>query len=86
MIARMTRTRVLSVVIPLLGLSQILHGERSETPLKDGWRFQQGDPAGAGAVNFKDSGWKTVDVPHTWNHADEPQTAPAKSTYLRGPG
>ncbi len=86
MIARMTRSHLLSVMIPLLGLGQPLHGERSESELKEGWRFQQGDSEAAEAMDFKDSGWKSVDVPHTWNDVSEPQTAPAQTPYLRGPG
>lgn len=86
MIARMIHSRVLSALIPLLGLYQFAHGERQEVTLKDGWQFTQGDPAAAETVDFKDGEWKSVNVPHTWNQADEPQSATAKSPYLRGPG
>lgn len=86
MIARMFRTRIFFALISLLGLSQILHGERMETPLKDGWRVQQGDPAGAETVEFKDNDWKTVNVPHAWDDAGEPQADLAGPRSLRGPG
>jgi beta-galactosidase len=78
MIARMFVSRILSAIVPLLGLSQVLHGERLETVLKESWRFQQGDPAGAETVEFKDSDWKAVDVPHAWSQAEPPSP--------RGPG
>ena len=86
MIARLIHSRILSALIPLLGLCQFAHGERQEVTLEDGWRFEQGDPAGAEGVEFKDAGWKSVVVPHTWNHADESKSAPADASYLRGPG
>lgn len=34
--------------------------------LAEGWRFTKGDPAGAEAVDFDDSAWQTVRVPHDW--------------------
>jgi len=82
----MFRARIFAAIIPLLGLSQILHGERQETQLSESWRFQQGDPAGAETVELKDSDWKTVHVPHTWTHAEEPKGAPAETHEPRGPG
>lgn len=30
------------------------------------WRFTKGDPAGAASVNFDDSQWRSVRVPHDW--------------------
>ena len=86
MIARMLHSRILSVIIPIFGLCQSAHGERHEVALKEEWRFVQGDPAGAESVKYNDDGWKSVDVPHTWNHVDEPESAPANQSYLRGPG
>ncbi len=38
--------------------------------LDRGWRFALGDPAGAEAPGFDDSGWAIVDLPHTWNDRD----------------
>ena len=32
-----------------------------------GWRFTTGDPAGAEAPRFDDSGWRTLDLPHDWS-------------------
>ncbi len=31
------------------------------------WRFIQGDPAGAAAAEFNDSGWRLLNVPHDWS-------------------
>ncbi|HKP68529.1 MAG TPA: hypothetical protein VJV05_04550, partial [Pyrinomonadaceae bacterium] len=31
------------------------------------WRVFVGDPAGAEAVSFDDSGWKAVTLPRPWN-------------------
>lgn len=35
--------------------------------LKDGWRFHLGDAPSAERVDFPDSDWAPVAVPHTWN-------------------
>ena len=40
--------------------------ERRTTPLADGWRFVQGDPAGAETAGLDDSRWALVSVPHDW--------------------
>jgi len=32
-----------------------------------GWRFTRGDPDGAEAAVFDDSGWRKVDLPHDWS-------------------
>ncbi len=32
-----------------------------------GWTFTTGDPAGAEASAFDDSGWRSVDLPHDWS-------------------
>jgi len=31
------------------------------------WKFFLGDPAGAEAASFRDSAWRTVDLPHDWS-------------------
>ncbi len=33
----------------------------------EGWFFHRGDVEGAQEVNFNDSGWRKVDVPHDWS-------------------
>lgn len=39
---------------------------RSETLLKDGWRFCLGDPQSAMSAGFDDSSWEGVTIPHDW--------------------
>ena len=39
---------------------------RTETLLRDGWRFHRGDATGAEATDFDDTKWETVRIPHDW--------------------
>ena len=62
---------------------------RENTLLDSGWRFMQSDPASVSGqamnpadVNWIDSSWQTVSVPHNWGW-DEAQRG---EDYLRGPG
>lgn len=48
-----------------------------------GWRFNKGDAPGAQNVNFDDSGWPAVTLPHTWNNLDGQDGG---SNYYRGIG
>ena len=53
-----------------------------------GWKHIVGDPIGAEQVNFDDSGWKNVDVPHDWSiegpyvHLGDKEVPPRKK-YLQ---
>lgn len=40
---------------------------RTVSALESGWRFLDGDVAGAVAPDFADAAWEQVEVPHTWN-------------------
>jgi beta-galactosidase len=41
---------------------------RVSAALDHGWRFKQSDElTGVENRGFDDSGWTTVDIPHTWN-------------------
>ena len=51
--------------------------------LNSGWRFHQGDVAGADAPGFNDSAWSAISVPHTWNALDG---ADGGANYYRGIG
>jgi beta-galactosidase len=51
--------------------------------LDSGWRFHQGDVAGAQASAFDDSAWSAISVPHTWNAVDG---ADGGANYYRGIG
>jgi beta-galactosidase len=55
---------------------------RNVVSLDASWRFHLGDVPGAQQINFDDSSWNTVDVPHTWNNIDGQQGGP----YYRGIG
>ncbi|GAA5480969.1 hypothetical protein [Haloferula sargassicola] len=44
-------------------------GARDVESLDRGWRFFQGNVAGAEAAGFDDSTWSRVDTPHDWSIA-----------------
>ncbi len=50
-----------------VGSAQRCHAVRSVVSLDFDWRFTLGDPEGAEAVAFDDSGWRLLDVPHDWS-------------------
>jgi beta-galactosidase len=52
-----------------IGLACRADAGRSVFPLDAGWRFHQGDAAGAEKPGFDTSEWQTVDVPHDWSIA-----------------
>lgn len=54
------------VLIPAIASGQDAFA-RQRLSMDHGWRFTTGDPAGAEAPRFDDSGWRTVDVPHDWS-------------------
>lgn len=43
-----------------------LLAQRSEQSLEQGWRFTKGEAVGAEKVDFNDSRWESVTVPHDW--------------------
>lgn len=45
-------------------------GSRSDTLVRDGWRFSRADAAGAESPSFDDTAWASTSVPHTWNALD----------------
>src|SRR5437773_6685406 len=44
--------------------------QRAKYNFNSGWKLFVGDPAGAEAPNFDDTGWKNVTTPHAWNEDD----------------
>ena len=56
---------------------------RTKIPLNTGWRFIRTDIPSASNMNFDDSTWPRVDLPHTWNVEDPWDDEPG---YYRGPG
>jgi beta-galactosidase len=55
---------------------------RENTLLGSGWRFKLGDIPGAEAVDFNDTNWTTVSLPHNWGWEEAQQG----KDYYRGPG
>jgi len=55
---------------------------RENTLLDSGWQFKQGDIPGAEAVDFNDTNWTTVSLPHNWGW----EQAQQGEDYYRGPG
>ncbi len=55
---------------------------RQDTLLDSDWRFKLGDILGAEAVNFSDTNWQTVSIPHNWGW----EAAQQGKDYYRGPG
>ncbi|GGB56438.1 glycoside hydrolase family 2 TIM barrel-domain containing protein [Blastomonas aquatica] len=56
---------------------------RQVIPITSGWRFRfGGDPAGVTATDYDDSGWDTVDLPHTWNRMGEYAQSRSASTNV----
>ncbi|MBE8472164.1 glycoside hydrolase family 2 protein [Streptomyces justiciae] len=56
---------------------------RVRIDLNAGWRFTRTDVAGAEQPGFDDSGWTSVNTPHTWNAVDG---ADGGNNYYRGVG
>ncbi len=54
-------------------------GSRRETPLDAGWTFQRGDSDHAQAIDFDDTDWRRVTLPHSFNDGDGEQR-----DYYRG--
>jgi hypothetical protein len=55
--------------------------DREKTNLDIGWKYLQGDQAGAEAATFDDAAWTTVSLPHTFNYTTQDNTG-----YYRGKG
>jgi beta-galactosidase len=72
--------RALSTLL-ILGWAQA----REIVPLNNDWNFHQGKADGAHQVDFDDSSWQQVDVPHDWSIAgpfDEDAAAGASGAWL----
>jgi beta-galactosidase len=55
------------LLICMAGMAFAVHAEnRNWINFNDNWRFAKGNPVHAEAVDFDDSGWERVDVPHDW--------------------
>src|ERR1700687_2123378 len=56
--------------------------KRQDIDLNDAWRFNRADVGGAEQVDFDDSTWNPISLPHTWNNIDGQQ----HTNYYRGVG
>lgn len=56
---------------------------RTQFTINTAWKFCKGDFPDASDLNYNDSGWQVVNVPHTWNDKD---AADDKKGYYRGGG
>jgi len=67
----------LIILCPLLAVGDASAGTRTES-LNPGWKFAKGSHPGAESVDFSDSSWATVALPHDWAIAGpyEPQGDP----------
>ena len=62
----------------------IKDGERS-TLFNQDWRFYKGEPIGAEAVDFNDSSWRSLSLPHDWSiEGDFTVQGEAESGFLLG--
>lgn len=58
--------RILYFIGSLLLAAGTAMAQRTETMLEQGWRFAQGEQAGAEQAAYDDSRWQQVSVPHDW--------------------
>lgn len=67
---------IVILIILLIGNIAWLNPEpidKSRTTSFDvGWRFIKDNPSGAETLDFNDSGWRTLDLPHDWSIEDLP--------------
>ena len=64
------------------------YGSSQKTVLFDeGWKFHRGDIEDAQAVNFDDTKWRNIDLPHDWSIEDLPGTkSPFNPDVVNGVG
>src|SRR5574344_2154345 len=60
----MNRFRTTLFILCLCALS--LQAQRQESLLEKGWKFHRGDNKEAQSVQFDDSKWQSVCIPHDW--------------------
>jgi beta-galactosidase len=74
---------VLTCLNPWTAAAAPAPNPRAEQSLVSGWKFHLGEADGAEAEAFDDSGWTTVELPHTWNAVDGQDGG---NNYFRGTG
>ncbi|MDD3078799.1 MAG: glycoside hydrolase family 2 TIM barrel-domain containing protein [Paludibacter sp.] len=61
--------KIFSVVVSLLAMN-LLHAQASfgkSEKINDSWKFTLSDPAQAQTLNFNDSQWRILNLPHDWS-------------------
>lgn len=66
MITRHLISRIAVILTALTLSAGWASAQRSDTLLEKGWKFHRGEAEGASGVDFDDSGWENVRVPHDW--------------------
>ena len=67
----------LTLIIMLLCSALSISAAATNTLFDFGWKFYEGDVKGAQAVDFDDSKWQNVNLPHDWDiHHSPERTAP----------
>ena len=70
-------------IVWLLVISAFANASPREVASFDrAWRFHLGDATGAESVDFDDSAWRKLDIPHDWMIAGVPGKDPTK---MEGP-
>jgi beta-galactosidase len=87
----MTEFKPLIVLFFLIGICPISlisaqsNHPREIIPFDNGWRFWLGDEPSAKQINFDDSNWQTLNVPHDWSiegPVNPPPTGDKNSGYF----
>jgi beta-galactosidase len=73
---------LLIIIILILITPKIMPGSpRVEVFFNGSWKFIKGNISNASDINFNDSSWEKVTLPHTWNNLDGQDGG----NYYRGP-
>lgn len=62
--------KTLGVIIPLILFSSVTCTDKTAARIQDfnhGWKFMKGDDSLAFSVEYDDSGWREINLPHDWS-------------------
>jgi beta-galactosidase len=59
--------------LAILTVASPAHAQRQRLSMDPGWRFAQGDSAGAERPSFDDRAWRRLDLPHDWSVEGTPR-------------
>ncbi|MDD8018046.1 MAG: glycoside hydrolase family 2 TIM barrel-domain containing protein [Bacteroidota bacterium] len=62
--------------------TQLFAFQRTEINFNNSWKFHKSDTTGVSEINFADSHWEQISLPHTWNNLDGQDGG---NDYYRGP-